>query len=242
VSERESEDTHTDRADRRARILDWTEAGLWVALLVVGSFVALAVLRDSETRNRPRADAKPAPGGLIEAENLTVLGKSRDFTFWLQPTSAFRDGNWSKDGHMFASSPIKGDWIDLRLPEQEPGEYKLDLFMTKAADYGIIEVSVNEVPLGTFDLLSLRGVVPTGALDLGSVRLSGSKNVLRLEVVGTNPNAAPPFYQFGIDGIRIAKMASPARGEADEATPANARNAEPPASKSDTERASTDGE
>ena len=136
MSEQESEQPQRSRAESHGRILDWTEAGLWIALLVIGSLVALAVLRDSESRNRPRAAAKPAPGGLIEAEDLKVIGKSRDFTFWLQPSSGFPGGNWSKDGHMFASSPAKGDWIDLRLPEQEPGVYALDLFMTNRRQTG----------------------------------------------------------------------------------------------------------
>ncbi len=213
MSERETEPAHTSRAEFRGRILDWTEAALWLVLIVVGSLVALAVLRESEVRNRPRAAAKPAPGGLIEAEDLPVVAKSRDFTFWLQPSTGFPGGNWSKDGHMFASKPIKGDWIDFRLPEQKPGDYALDLFLTKAADYGIVAVYVNEVQLGTFDLLSLREVLPTGALKLGNVTLRGRKNVLRLEVVGKNPNAAPPFYQFGIDGIRIRKAAPPTSGD-----------------------------
>jgi len=231
-----------DSAGRRARILDWTEAVLWVALLVVGSLVALAVLRDEDTRHRPRADAKPAPSGLVEAEDLPVLGKSRDFTFWLQPTTAFRDGNWSKDGQMFASSPNKGDWIDLRLPEQEPGNYDLDIFLTKAADYGIVAVYVNEVQRGTFDLLSLRGVVPTGALSLGSVPLRGSKNVLRLEVVGTNPNAAPPFYQFGIDGIRIARSKGPAGEPTDEKASPKSKQGRGSQSETEAGSDSTDGE
>ena len=73
MSERNGEQAHADRATTVGRMLDWTEAGLWIVLLVVGSFVALAVLRDSETRNRPRAAAKPAPGGLTEAEKKREL-------------------------------------------------------------------------------------------------------------------------------------------------------------------------
>jgi hypothetical protein len=240
LSEQESGQPDRSRAKSHGRILDWTEAGLWIVLLVIGSLVALAVLRDSESRNRPRAAAKPAPGGLTEAEDLKVIAKSRDFTFWLQPSSGFPGGNWSKDGHMFASSTTKGDWIDLRLPEQKPGVYALDLFMTKAADYGIIAVYVNEVELGRFDLLSLREVVPTGALKLGNVELRGRKNVLRLEVVGKNPNAAPPFYQFGIDGIRIGKAAPPASGDNAKRAASIDPKAKSITSESDAERASTD--
>ena len=116
MSEQESEQAHTGRAKSRGRILDWTEAGLWIVLLVVGSLVALAVLRDSEGRNRTRAAAKPAPGGLIEAEDLPVIAKSREFTFWLQPSDGFPAGKWSKDGHMFASGTSReiGSNFDCR--------------------------------------------------------------------------------------------------------------------------------
>jgi hypothetical protein len=208
VSKRGQKQAHADRAEPYGRILDLTEAGLWIVLLVVGSLVALAVLRDSETRNRPRADAKPAPGGLIEAEDLPVIAKSREFSFWLQPSTGFSAGYWSADGHMFAHKTVDGDWIELGLPVQEPGRYALELFMTKAADYGIIAVSVNGARRGTFDLWSGRGVVPTGALKLGDVELGGREDVIRFTVEGKNPNAMSPFFQFGIDGIRIKEPAS----------------------------------
>jgi hypothetical protein len=227
VIETEREPAHADRSKLHGRILDWTEAGLWIVLLVVGSLVALTVLREGEARIGPRAAARPAPGGLIEAEDLPVVAKSRDFSFWLQPSEGFSGGKWSKDGHMFALGTRQGDWIELRLPDQEPGLYPIELFMTKAADYGMIAAVINEVQLGTFDLLSLRKVVPTGPLSLGDVQLAARKNVLRLEVVGKNPNAAAPFYQFGVDGVRIGKRASAASGEtSDRAIPKAESNAE----------------
>lgn len=241
MSETEREPAHAGRAEPHGRILDWTEAGLWIVLLVVGSLVALAVLRDSESRSRPRGPVKPAPGGLIEAEDLPVIAKSREFAFWLQPSSGFAGGKWSKDGHMFAHDTRQGDWIELRLPEREPGRYALELFLTKAADYGIVAVYVNEVQLGRFDLWSARDIVPTGALKLGDVQLGGRKNVLRLEVVGKNPNAAPPFFQFAIDGIRIGKLAPAARRGTVNRAIQKAPEAEPITPESDAERASTDG-
>ena len=142
---------------------------------------------------------------------------------------------------MFASGTRLGDSIELRLPEREPGNYALEIFFTKAADYGIVAVYVNEAELGTFDLWSARDIVPTGALKLGDVQLSGRKNALRLEVVGKNPNASPPFFQFAIDGIRIRKPAPAARrGTVNRANP-KVQKAEPITSESEAEGASTDG-
>jgi len=237
VSEREQKPARTEPY---GRILDLTEAGLWIALLVVGSLVALAVLRDGDALNRIRADAKPAPRGLIEAEKLPVIAKSRDFTFWLQPSTGFPAGNWSADGHMFASNTEDGDWIELQLPEREPGRYALELFMTKAADYGIVAVSINGARRGTFDLWSGRGVLPTGALKLGDVELGGREDVIRFAVEGTNPNAMSPFFQFGIDGIRIGKPASAKSGAAEaDASPGTSEAGAIP-SDPDTDRSSTD--
>jgi hypothetical protein len=242
VSKRGQKQAHADRVEPHGRILDLTEAGLWIALLVIGSLVALAVLRDGETRNRTRADAKPAPGGLIEAEDLPVIAKSREFSFWRQPSTGFSAGFWSDDSHMFAHKTEDGDWIELGLPEQEPGRYAIELFMTKAADYGIIAVSINGVRREAFDLWSGRGVVPTGAHKLDDVELSGSDDVIRFAIEGKNPNAISPFFQFGIDGIRIEEPASLPDGDGETGVTEQASEAGPIQSESDADRASAEAE
>ena len=241
MSEQTREPVHAARAKTYGRILDWTEAGLWIGLVVIGSLVALAVLHEDETRNRLRAALDPAPGGLIEAEDLPVIAKSREFSFWLQPASGFRGGNWSKDDHMFAHGTVDGDWIEFRLPVQEPGRYALELFLTKAADYGIVAVSVNGTRLGTFDLWHGRGVVPTGALKLSDVELGGSEDVLRVAVEGKNPNASSPFFQFGIDGIRIGEPAPLTSGESKAGAISTGPEAGPIRSEPDADRVPTEG-
>jgi hypothetical protein len=184
------------------RWLDGIEAVLWIGLLVFGSVVALAVFREAEG-NRP-PEHLVAPSDLIEAEQLRLVGKSREFDFWLQPTSSFTGGRWSEDGQMLAVGTQQGDWLDLELPEREPGKQRLEIFLTKAADYGVVSVSLNGAVLGgEVDLFSDRGVMPTGAVDLGAVELRGKGDVLRVSVVRANEKTAPPHFQFGIDGIRL---------------------------------------
>lgn len=187
---------------RTHRVLNIVEAGLWIALLVVGGAVALTVLRGESPRLLPPVQDVVRPS--IEAESMPVLAKSREFTGWLQPTTTLRGGRWSGDGHMFAMETRRGDWIELGRPVQRAGSYRAELLPTKSADYGIIVVSVNGVPVGgPIDLWSGRGAVPGGAVDLGVVDLCGGDGVLRLEVTGTNPRAASPFFNFGLDGIRL---------------------------------------
>ncbi len=205
MSEQDQQQEPASKTGSHNRILDVAEAGLWIVLLVIGTLVGLEVMRDAATRVRPLDARGPVPTGLIEGEDLSVIAKSRDFLFWRQPTTVFSGGRWSNDGHMFAQNTEEGDWIDLELPDLEPGFYLVEMFMTKAADYGIIAILLNGERVGKLDLYSGRGVVPTGAKELGVLELRGSEDVLRLEVAGTNKRASMPYFQFGIDGIRFTK-------------------------------------
>jgi hypothetical protein len=201
----ESNASQSKPSRRLDRAFDLAEAFLWIALLAVGSLVALTVLKQNS--GRPPRTLKSAAEVSVEAEDMPVVARSGAFNFWLQPTSDFLAGRWSKDGQMFALGAQKGDWIELELPEREPGPYRLELLLTRSADYGIVSVSFNGVPIGEeIDLWSDRGVVPTDPLDLGRVELRGRGDLLRLEVTGTNPSADPPYFQFGIDGVRLTKQ------------------------------------
>jgi hypothetical protein len=186
-------------AGARARALRLSPAALAAVVALFVGGVAWRAAEGDFTR------AAPAWGsdGLLEAEDLRVVGASRPFPFWLQPTEAFPDGRWSKNGHMFASSTQPGDWIELELPPVAPGPHRLELFLTKAGDYGIVAVSVNGERIGEPLDLSSYTIHTTGPLAVGSVALRGRQDVLRLEVVGASPRALPPHYQFGIDGVRL---------------------------------------
>jgi hypothetical protein len=198
--------TQTEPAPAAARVdrwLDAIEAVLWIGLLVFGSVVAIAVFREYQGTRPP--EHLVAPSGLIEAEQLRLAGKSREFTFWLQPTTSFTGGRWSEDGQMLAVGTEQGDWIEFELPEREPGPQRLEIFLTKASDYGIVTLALNGTPVGgEIDLFSDRGVAPTGAVDLGVVELHKGGDLLRLTIVGANERTAPPHFQFGIDGIRLS--------------------------------------
>jgi hypothetical protein len=191
-------DPTAPRRRRLDRLLDAAEVLLWLALLGFGAAVALTAFRGA-----PLGPAA-APSGVIEAEQLEVSGRSRSFTFWLQPTSSFTGGRWSGDAQMLAADTRKGDWIELALPDRTPGERRIEVFLTRAADYGVVRIQLNRRVLGDpIDLFSEAGVMPTGAIDLGVATL-GTGDRLRIEVVGTHERSAPPHFQFGIDGVRLS--------------------------------------
>jgi hypothetical protein len=189
----------------RERVLRAAPVALGAVIVL---FVGSVTLRAVRGGFAPAFDGEaPATSmaGVLEAESLRLVATSRPFSFWLQPTSDFQDGRWSKDGHMFASGTQPGDWVELELPALEPGPHRLELFLTKAGDYGIVAVSVNGARVGEPIDLSSYAVLATGAVDVGSIALRGRQDVLRLEVIGTSPSASPPYYQFGIDGVRLTQ-------------------------------------
>lgn len=193
------------RSEGVDRAIDAAEALLWVGLLVFGGLVAQAWLQD-----RPAAPSRLAPTGpaapdqLVQLEDLETLAASREFPTWVQPTEDFAGGRWSNNGHLFGFETERGDWLDWRLPEREPGRYRLELWATRSNDYGVVAFTVNGKQAGRpVDLWSSQ-VVPTGPIDLGVVELSGSGDVLRLQVIGTNPASQAPHFHFGVDGLLLA--------------------------------------
>ncbi len=94
---------------------------------------------------------------------------------------------------------------------------------------------MNGARIAEFDLWTRIGVVPTGAQSLGEIALSGSGDVLRLEDAGKNQHASAPFYQFGIDGVRLSAPTPAAAGEGAAAPNADRTSSEP-------DRAGVDGE
>ena len=122
---------------------------------------------------------------------------------WSQSTSSFRGGRWAGNAHLFAKNAALGAWVEFELIVDEPGPREVVLFLTRARDYGIVQVSVDGEPLGEpIDLWTAGGVTPSGAIELGRRELS-PQSVLRLEVVESNDRSSSPHHQFGIDGVRL---------------------------------------
>jgi hypothetical protein len=108
---------------------------------------------------------------------------------------------------MFAFETRRGDWVDLALPPAAAGEYRLTLYFTRASDYAVVSVSLNGHPLGEpIDLWSGSGVETMEPVELPTLSLDGEGDVLRIQASEANPAASPPFYQFGLDAIRLSKV------------------------------------
>ena len=80
------------------------------------------------------------------------------------------------------------------------GAYQLSTTLTKAADYGILDVQVDGGAAVPFDAYQASGV-GTQTVDLGNVQLPAGTHRLALTVTGKNPAATG--YLAGLDVLSL---------------------------------------
>jgi hypothetical protein len=152
----------------------------------------------------------------IEGEGRKVL--ARGGRFWLGPqdmTEFFKD-KWSGNTQLWCQSARPGDWVELELPVAADGRYQVLAYLTRARDYGIVQLSLNGKPLGApIDGYHSPEVVNTGAIELGTVDLNRGGARLRVEVVGTNDRSVGPRYLWGLDCVVLQPVASSDRKPGD---------------------------
>ena len=57
-------------------------------------------------------------------------------------------GQWSNDAHLWWIEAKPGDKLDLALPVKQAGKYRLGMQLTKAPDYGIVQLYLDGQKLG----------------------------------------------------------------------------------------------
>ncbi len=113
--------------------------------------------------------------------------------------------DWSADAHLWWTDGKPGDTLDLAVPVKKTATYRLKMQLTKAIDYGIVQLYLDGKKLGkTIDLYN-NGVVATGVLDMGVHKLDKGRHTLRVEIVGTNEKAVKK-YMFGLDYLLLEEV------------------------------------
>lgn len=139
----------------------------------------------------------------IEAEKMKVLDR-RDCREGFQSMRAWGAENWSGGAQLFCGCRKDGS-ITLSLPVANQGDYWLNLYATRAPDFGVVQAFVDDKPVGeTFDAYA-PVVVPSGHLSLGLVSLSAGERRLRFDVTGKNE--ASSGYAFGMDCVELRAAA-----------------------------------
>lgn len=138
--------------------------------------------------------------GALEGEELKILRKTAGNPA-PQDMSGY-EGNWSNESHLWWTDAKPGDTLDLAVPVAKAGTYQLKMQLTKAVDYGLVQLSLDGKKLGGPIDLYHNGVVATGVLDMGTQELGQGQHVLRVEIVGANEKAVKN-YMFGLDYLRL---------------------------------------
>ncbi|MCX5646764.1 MAG: DUF2961 domain-containing protein [Phycisphaerae bacterium] len=147
--------------------------------------------------------------GALEGEELKILRKTAG-----NPAPQDMAGygpDWSNESQLWWTDGKPGDTLDLCMPVEKPGAYQLTMQLTKAVDYGIVQLSLDDKKLGGPIDLYHNGVVATGVLDMGTHELSKGQHVLKVEIIGANEKAVKS-YMFGLDYLKL-EMA-PTTGDA----------------------------
>jgi hypothetical protein len=109
---------------------------------------------------------------------------------------------WDDDRHLWWTPEKVGDRIKLLVDAPADGSYKLITCLTKANDYAIVQLILNDEKIGGPVDLYDKKVTNTGRIDLGVYPLKKGQNVLTVEIVGSNPQAIKR-YMFGMDYLKI---------------------------------------
>jgi len=147
---------------------------------------------------RPEPPKPPKVEGAIEGEDLKIIMKTGDGSTTVQSGAGFK---WSGHKQIWWIDGKPGDKLVLALPVEEAGKYHLVASLTKAIDYGIVEIFLDDKPLGEPIDLFNDGVVAR-LYKLGTHQLTAGQHRLTVEITGANPDAVKR-HMFGIDYLKL---------------------------------------
>jgi len=141
--------------------------------------------------------------GALEGEKSRILAKTAG-NAGRQDMSGY-GGKWSDEAHLWWTDAKPGDTLDLAVPVQTAGTYSLKMQLTKAIDYGIVQLYLDGKKLGKPVDLFNNGVIATGVLDMGVHELDKGEHKLRVEIIGANEKAVKK-YMFGLDYLKLEEV------------------------------------
>jgi len=151
---------------------------------------------------------KNDPVGALEAEQLELLA-SQGGRCSMQEMDSFGAGNWSEGRQLFCHS--EGQlWARVRLPSSS-GRQRLDLYLTRAPDFGILEVLLDRRPIGAAYDAWAPAVLASGAIHFGEHELAAGDHELSFVVRTKNP--ASEAFHIGIDAVALVPVAPAATAQ-----------------------------
>lgn len=156
----------------------------------------------------PAAPIDPATGkvpGAVEGESMKIVEKTGG-TAASQSMGGFRAANWSGNDQLWWTGGKPGDKLGLEIPVAEDGVYDVEIVLTRARDYGIVKISLDDVLLDPgLDLFNTPEVINTGVLTYSGIALRAGNSRLIMEIVGANPQAVKG-YMVAVDYVRLVPV------------------------------------
>ena len=139
--------------------------------------------------------------GAIEGETMRTLeqtaGNARP-----QDMSIYAGGKWSGLSHLWWTGAKPGDKLTLAVPVKQAGKYDVQAVLTKARDYGVVQLWLDGQKAGEPIDLYDPEVVNTPPISLGTHELSEGAHKLTVEITGANPKALKA-YMSGLDYVLL---------------------------------------
>jgi hypothetical protein len=120
----------------------------------------------------------------------------------VQDMAHFGAGKWTNDDQLWWTQAKPGDKLELGWTVEKAGAYDVNVTLTKARDYAIVQFYLDGQKAGEPIDLYNPEVVPTGPISLGNHELSQGEHKLAVEIVGANEQAVKA-YMFGLDRILL---------------------------------------
>ncbi len=137
--------------------------------------------------------------GAIEAESMLSTAAVQGGEIESQVMTGFK-GDWSGETQLLWKGQKEGSSLTLNIPAKADGEYDVTAYLTKAPDYGIMQVALGDQVSEKIDLYG-PAVAPSGPISLGKWKLKSGDNKFVITVVGKNPVSTSTIA--GIDAFVI---------------------------------------
>ncbi|MGQ9573832.1 MAG: glycoside hydrolase family 172 protein [Thermoguttaceae bacterium] len=118
-----------------------------------------------------------------------------------QQMQGWGEGKWGNNDQLWWTGGKPGDKLTVVFAVKKTGTYEVKAVLTKAIDYGIVQLWIDgEKAGGPIDLYH-DGVIPTDPpVSLGTHELAEGEHKLTAEIVGANDKAIKA-YMFGLDRL-----------------------------------------
>jgi hypothetical protein len=119
-----------------------------------------------------------------------------------------KNGKWLNDDALLWRDTRPGDRLTIAVPVAVAGQYRVKAAFSKARDYAIVQLYLDDQKLGRPVDLYNPTLVPTEPpLDLGVHHLSAGEHRFQIEIVGANEKAGHDYW-VGFDEV-VLELAKP---------------------------------